>query len=138
MKTYFYRRFDFSKSIWNWIFFAFVDFIPFFVFHFGWRSYKNSKILCNHVCLLLYWVCICKARWPRQKFKTEHIVKKIMQLQWPKYLNQKTKIWDERNTFLLGALESTGLWCFMSIPQNKLFFGTKGRWLQQQTLALSF
>ena len=41
-------------------------------------------------------------------------------------------------TFLLGALEPTGLWCFMSIPQNKLFFGTKGRWLQQQTLALSF
>ena len=29
-------------------------FIPFFVFRFGRRSYENTKILRNHVCLLFY------------------------------------------------------------------------------------
>ena len=75
----------------------YVDFIPFFVFRFGRRSYENMRILRNHVCLLFYWVRICKTRWARQKFKTEHIVKKITQLKWPKYEKTKLPKWDEPN-----------------------------------------
>ena len=74
MKTYFYRRFDFSKSIWNWIFFAFVDFIPFFVFPFGQRSYKIPKYY------VLFLSCKAKRAWKNKQ--TEHKVKKIMQLKY--------------------------------------------------------
>ena len=47
-------------------------FIPLFVFRFGQRSYKNTKILRDHVCLLFL---MSKAKQARQKFN----VKKITQ-----------------------------------------------------------
>ena len=55
---------------------------------------RNTKILRN--------LCLHFARQDGQdgnlkNKQTEHIVKKISQLKWPKYKKQKTKIWDERN-----------------------------------------
>ena len=53
----------------------YVDFIPFFVFRFGQRSYENTKILCN-VCLFFI---------IHLALQTENIVKKIKQPNWRKY-----------------------------------------------------
>ena len=39
----------------------------------------------------------CKARHARKNKQTEHIVKKIMQLKWPKYEKTKIPKWNEPN-----------------------------------------
>ena len=66
------------------------------VFGFSFWSTKlpKYKILCSHVCLLFL---LSKARWARQKFKTETNLKKITQLKWPKYEKTKLRKWNEPN-----------------------------------------
>ena len=62
----------------------YVDFIPFFVFRFGQRSYENTKILCN-VCLFFIIHLACLA------LQMENIVKKIMQPNDQSIASTKTK-----------------------------------------------
>ena len=54
-----------------------------------------------------YWVQICKARWARQKFKTEHVIKKILQLKWLKYEKTKLGKWNEPNISHLNFKRAT-------------------------------
>ena len=63
-----------------------------FNFHFGQWSYYVIMFV-----YFFYWVQICKARWARQKFKTEHVIKKILQLKWLKYEKTKLGKWNEPN-----------------------------------------
>ena len=45
----------------------------------------------------------CKARHARKNKQTEHIVKKIMQLKWPKYKKTKIPKWNEPNKRLVSV-----------------------------------